>query len=73
MQNVIVVVFDKDGKVLSIEEKPNLPRGNHVVVGSIFLSQFGGRDSKKLHPVNVRGIGNNFDKSRILKKRSIKS
>ena len=45
-----VVEFDKDGKVLSIEEKPNLPRGNHAVVGLYFYPNSVVEIAKKITP-----------------------
>ncbi len=34
-----VAEFDKEGNVLSIEEKPETPKSNYAVVGLLFLSE----------------------------------
>jgi len=45
-----VVNFDKNGKVLSIEEKPNNPKSNYAVVGLYFYDNSVVNYSKNLQP-----------------------
>jgi glucose-1-phosphate thymidylyltransferase len=45
-----VVEFDKDGKVISVEEKPEKPRSNYAITGLYFYDNTVVEKAKKLKP-----------------------
>jgi glucose-1-phosphate thymidylyltransferase len=45
-----VIAFDKEGKALSIEEKPNTPKSNYAVVGLYFFPNSVVEVAKQMSP-----------------------
>lgn len=54
-----VVEFNKDGKVVSIEEKPENPKSNYAVTGLYFYDNRAVDFAKKSETVRSRRIGDN--------------
>ena len=49
-----VVEFDKNGKVISINEKPDKPKSKFAITGFYFFDQYASEKAKKLNP-SARG------------------